>query len=191
MSSASNPPGERQKMMSGQLYRASDPELLAARRRARRLTRLYNQTAEDEVERRLELLKELFGKVGPRVEIEPPFYCDYGDNIYLGDNVFVNFGCVVLDCNRVEIGDGVQFGPGVHVYGGTHPTDPAVRASGLELGLPVRVGNNVWVGGGAVLGPGVTVGDNSVIGAGSVVVKDVPANAVAVGSPCRVVRSLP
>ncbi|HEY7312868.1 MAG TPA: sugar O-acetyltransferase [Gemmataceae bacterium] len=181
---------ERQKMLAGRLYRASDPELTAARRRSRRLTRLYNQTTEDETERRLQLLLELFGRIGPGVEIEPPFACDYGDNIHAGDNLYINFGCVILDCARVDIGRNVQIGPGVHIYTGHHPVDPDERATGLEMATPVRIGEDVWIGGGAILGPGVTIGDGSTIGAGSVVVKDVPARVVAVGNPCRVIRRL-
>ncbi len=181
---------ERDKMLAGELYRASDASLLPGLRRARRLTRLYNQTTEEELERRAELLAELFGRVGQFVDVQPPFQCDYGDNIFVGSHVFMNFGCVILDCARVEIGDRVQMGPGVHVYAATHPTDPRPRAEGLEMARPVRIGNNVGVGGRAILGPGVTVGDNSVIGAGSVVTRDVPANVVAVGNPCRVVRRL-
>jgi maltose O-acetyltransferase len=181
---------ERDKMLAGELYQAPDPSLLPGLRRARRLTRLYNATTEDEVELRAQLLAELFARVGPKVDIQPPFHCDYGDNIYLGAHVFMNFGCVILDCARVEIGDRVQMGPSVHVYAATHPLEPHLRAAGLEMAKPVRVGNNVWIGGGAILCPGVTVGDNSVIGAGSVVVRDVPANVLAVGNPCRVVRRL-
>lgn len=180
---------ERDKMLAGELYRADVPELVAALRRARRLTRLYNQTTEEEVERRAEILAELFARVGPKVDIQPPFHCDYGNNISIGHHVFMNFGCVILDCNRVAIGDYVQMGPGVHIYTAYHPTDPDVRRTGLELAAPVRVGDNVWLGGGVIVCPGVTVGDNTSVGAGSVVTKDLPANVVAVGNPCRVLRS--
>jgi maltose O-acetyltransferase len=189
----SNPPGEmseRQKMLAGQLYRCTDPELAAALRRARRLTRLYNQTTEEEKERRVQLLAELFGRVGTPIEIEPPFACDYGTHISVGDGLFINFGCVILDCSYVEIGSNVQIGPGVHIYTAHHPLDPAVRASGLEMASPVRIGNNVWIGGGAIICPGVTIGDGTTIGAGSVVVKAIPAGVLAVGNPCRVIRSL-
>ena len=181
---------EREKMLAGQLYRATDPELAVALRRARRLTRLYNQTTEEEKERRVQLLAELFGRVGTSIEIEPPFACDYGTHITVGDGLFINFGCVILDCARVDIGNNVQMGPGVHIYTAHHPLDPNVRASGLELATPVRIGNNVWIGGGAIICPGVTIGDGTTIGAGSVVVKDVPASVLAVGNPCRVIRRL-
>ncbi len=190
MSISSSEGGEWRKMLAGELYRAYDTELMAARRRARRLTRLYNQTTEEESERRLQLLAELFGRIGAGVEIEPPFACDYGANIHAGEMLYLNFGCVLLDCARVDIGDNVQIGPGVHIYTAHHPTDPAVRVSGLELATPVRIGNRVWIGGGTIICPGVTIGDDTTIGAGSVVVKDVPAGVIAVGNPCRVLRRL-
>jgi maltose O-acetyltransferase len=182
--------GEGEKMLAGQLYRAADPELTAARRRARRLTRLYNQTSEEENERRSQVLSELFGRIGPNSEIEPPFACDYGTNIYASDSLYLNFGCVILDCARVDIGCNVQMGPGVHIYTAHHPTDPAIRASGLELATPVRIGDLVWIGGGSIICPGVTIGDGTTIGAGSVVVKDVPPRVIAAGNPCRVLRTL-
>jgi maltose O-acetyltransferase len=177
-------------MLAGELYLASDPELVAARKRARKLTRAYNATTEEEIEKRAALLAELFATVVRDVEIEPPFRCDYGTNIRLGRRVYMNMGCVILDCNRVTIGDNVLFGPDVHVYAATHPVDPEVRQRGGELALPVTIGDDVWVGGGAILSAGVTIGSNTTIGAGSVVVRDVPANVVAAGNPCRVVREL-
>ena len=189
--SSSGEGSERQKMLAGQLYRASDAELKAARRRARRLTRRYNQTTEEEDELRLQLLAELFGRIGTGIEIEPPFACDYGTNIHAGDGLYLNFGCVILDCALVIIGGNVQIGPGVHIYTAHHPTDPDARVSGLELAKPVRIGDGVWIGGGAVICPGVTIGHGATIGAGSVVVKDVPARVIAAGNPCRVLRTLP
>ncbi|MGH7169550.1 MAG: sugar O-acetyltransferase [Gemmataceae bacterium] len=190
MNASSDDRSEWQKMLDGQLYRASDAELTAARRRARRLTRMYNHTTEEEWESRLRLLTELFGRLGAGIEIEPPFACDYGANIHAGDGLYLNFGCVILDCARVVIGSNVQMGPGVHIYTAHHPTDPDVRASGLELATPVRIGAKVWIGGGALICPGVTIGDGTTIGAGSVVVKDVPARVLAAGNPCRVIRPL-
>jgi maltose O-acetyltransferase len=181
---------EREKMLAGQLYCASDPELAAALRRGRRLSRLNNQTTEEEGERRAEILAELFARIGAHADIQPPFFCDYGCHIEAGHHLFMNYNCVILDCNRVEIGDNVQMGPGVHIYTAHHPTDPAVRQTGLELATPVRIGSNVWIGGGSIICPGTTIGDNSVIGAGSIVTRDVPANVIAAGNPCRVVRSL-
>lgn len=175
-------------MLAGELYLASDPELVAARRRARRLTRLFNTTTEEDVEKRKELLRELFGSIGPRAEVEPDFRCDYGFNIRAGAGLFMNFGCVILDCAAVTIGDKVLMGPGVHIYAATHPIEASARRGGRELAKPVTIGNNVWIGGRAVIGPGVTIGDDAVIGSGSVVTKDVAAGVVAVGSPAKEIR---
>lgn len=177
-------------MLAGELYLASDPELVAARARARSLLQRFNQSGTDEGELRRSLLTQLLGKTGDGVYIEPPFFCDYGSNIYLGERVYMNFQCVILDCHRVEIGHDVMFGPGVHIYAATHPLDPDERIKGLEGSLPVRIGDKAWVGGGSIVLPGVTIGEGSTIGAGSVVTKDVPAYVLAVGNPCRVVRGL-
>ncbi|MBI3945730.1 MAG: sugar O-acetyltransferase [Armatimonadetes bacterium] len=177
-------------MLAGELYLAYDPELIAMRGRARRLLRQYCRTTEEEGEARLQILRELFARVGPRVEIEPPFHCDYGCYIEAGDNLYMNCGCVILDCAPVRLGDNVMFGPYVQVYAATHPTDLGARLSGRELAAPVTIGNNVWIGGGAIVCPGVTIGADTTIGAGSVVVKDIPAAVVAAGNPCRVIRRL-
>ena len=184
------PQTDKQKMLDGKLYLASDPELVRERRRARALTRRYNLTVEDDTEQRQAILHELLGKAGANVWIEPPFQCDYGSNILLEDDVYLNFGCVILDCNTVQIGRNVKLGPSVQVYAAYHPIEPALRLAGPELSAPVRLGNNVWVGGGAIICPGVTIGDNTTIGAGSVVVKDIPPNVVAVGNPWRGIRQL-
>jgi maltose O-acetyltransferase len=181
---------EYQRMLAGELYLASDPELREMRERARRITCAFNASSEEEPARRTELLAELFGSVGARVEIEPPFQCDYGRHIRVGDDVFINFQCVILDCAPVTIGERVLIGPGVHIYAATHPTDPEVRRTGRELALPVTIGDDVWIGGGAVICPGVTIGSRSTIGAGSVVLRDVPSGVVAAGNPCRVLRAL-
>jgi maltose O-acetyltransferase len=178
------------KMLAGELYIASDPELVLARRRARDLLRALNGSRDEEHDERRRILGELLGAVGEGVWIEPPFWCDYGRNIALGDRVYFNFNCVVLDCAAVTIGSDVFFGPNVQVYAATHPLDHVVRKSGLELARPIEVGADVWVGGGAILCPGVRVGARSVIGAGSVVTRDVPEGVVAAGNPCRVVRHL-
>lgn len=182
------PGSELARMLAGELYLASDPQLVALRVAARRTVRLYNATREDERGRRGELLRELFGAIGPGAEIEPNFRCDYGFNIRAGARLFMNFGCVVLDCAPVTIGDGCLFGPGVHIYAATHPTDPAIRRGGRELALPVTIGHNVWVGGGAIICPGVTIGDDAVIGAGSVVTRSVAAATTVVGNPGRAIR---
>jgi maltose O-acetyltransferase len=181
---------EKQKMLAGELYRSSDPELVAERQKASHLTGLYNSTTEQEIERRMQILFELFKAAGPTIEIEPPFYCDYGYNIHAGDGLFMNFGCVILDCHSVHFGEKVLCGPSVHIYTATHPTDPEIRLSGLELAAPVQIGNNVWIGGGAIICPGVTIGDHTTIAAGSVVVKDIPARVVAGGNPCRIIKHL-
>lgn len=181
---------ERQKMVAGELYLAGDPELTALRARARQITRAYNSTTETERDVRRTLLNRLLGQMPPKLEIEPPFRCDYGTNIYLGQNFYANFGVVMLDCAEIHIGENVMLAPNVQLYTAYHPLDVATRISGLEAASPIRIGDNVWIGGGTIVLPGVTIGDNSVIGAGSVVTKDIPAGVVAVGNPCRVIRQL-
>lgn len=179
---------EKENMLAGLFYNASDPELAAARQEARRLLWQYNATDPADAGKRAELAARLFGRAGNNLSIEPPFFCDYGSQIYFGDNVFLNFNCVILDCARVEIGDGAQIGPAVQIYTATHPLDPKARADGKEFAAPVSVGKNVWIGGGSVILPGVKIGDGAVIGAGAVVTKDVAAFAVAVGNPAKVIR---
>jgi maltose O-acetyltransferase len=181
---------ERERMLRGELYDASDPELVAERRRARERTRRYNGTAASEDERREELLRELFGSVEGDAVVEPPFRCDYGYNVHVGENFYANVDCVVLDVRRVEFGRNCLLGPGVHVYTATHPLDATERRGGREYGEPVTVGDDVWLGGRAVLNPGVSVGDGSVVASGAVVTEDVPAGVVAGGNPARVVREL-
>jgi maltose O-acetyltransferase len=185
-----SPKTEKQKMLAGELYLANDPELASESKRAFRLLRSYNQTTEEEREKRTQILQELFGSVGESPSIVPPFHCDYGSNIYVGDRFYMNYGCVILDCNTVQIGNDVLCAPYVQIYAAYHPTDPTVRLTGRELAAPIVIGNNVWIGGGVIICPGVTIGDNTTIGAGSVVVKDIPANVIAVGNPCRVARSV-
>jgi maltose O-acetyltransferase len=180
---------EREKMLRGELYFAADPALVALRQRARRLTRLYNATTEGESARRREILGELFGRMR-RAMIEPPFHCDYGSNIYAGDNLYMNFGCMILDCAEVSIGSDLQAGPYVQIYTAHHPLDAAERTAGPELASPVTIGSRVWLGGGVIICPGVTIGDDTTIGAGSVVTRDVPPGVLAVGNPCRVVRAI-
>jgi len=182
---------EREKMLSGELYLPYGEELTAARQRARALTRAFNSTTEDELARRTEILQELFGKTGANVFIEPTFQCDYGTQIELGDGVYMNFGCVILDCAKVTIGNGVLFAPNVHLYTASHPLDAAQRRAGWETAHPITIGDNVWIGGGSIVLPGVTIGENTVVGAGSVVTQDLPANVIAVGNPCRVIRENP
>lgn len=181
---------EKEKMLGGELYNPLDPQLVAERQRARLLMKALNDTADDQQEERSRLIRELIPNVGREVWIEPPFYCDYGSNITLGDRVYFNFNCVVLDVAPVWIGSNVLFGPGVQVYAATHPLSAAQRRLGLELGCPITIEDDVWIGGGAIICPGVTVGRRSVVGAGSVVTKDIPEGVVAVGNPCRVVRNV-
>src|SRR4051794_14323555 len=181
---------ERERMLAGQLYDASDPELTALRKRARALARAYNASTEEQPEERERVLRALFGRLGARPEIEPPFYCDYGAHIFAGDRLYMNFGCVVLDVHEVHLGDNVFAGPRVQILTATHPLDARERIQGPELGQPVRIGHNVWLGGGAIVCPGVSIGDDTTIGAGSVVVRDIPAGVLAAGNPARVLRTL-
>lgn len=181
---------EKERMLSGKLYMASDPELKAARLRARRLTRLYNATREDQADERTGLLRELLGGVGEDCVIEPTFRVDYGGNIEIGDHFYANFDCIILDVAQVHIGSHVFFGPRVCVYTAGHPIDAGIRNTGLEYGKQVQIGSDVWIGGNTVVAPGVTIGDNVVIGAGSVVTKDIPGGVIAAGAPCRVIREI-
>ncbi len=180
---------EREKMLAGELYDPADPELAAARRRARDLCRALNATGDGDADERRRLLRELFGAGGETVRLEPPFFCDYGSNIELGEGVYFNFNCVVLDVCPVRFGSFSLFGPAVQIYTPLHPLDAAARR-GAESGKPVDIGADVWVGGGAIILPGVRIGARSVIGAGSVVTRDVPDDVFAAGNPCRVIRSL-
>ena len=181
---------ERERMLAGELYFPYDPELVAARLRTRRRLQVYNATTPDEPERRRQLLSELLGRLDGKAEIEPPFFCDYGENITAGDNLYMNFNCVVLDCAAITIGANVLIGPAVQIYAATHPTDPATRRSGRELAFPVTIGDDVWIGGGAILCPGICIGSGSTIAAGSVVSRDIPAGGIAAGNPCRTIRAV-
>lgn len=181
---------EKEKMLAEELYRANDAELIADVKRSRRITRLFNQTTEEQAGYRQELLKELFLKTGDKLHIEPPFHCDYGSNIRVGENFYANFNCVILDVAYVEIGDNVMFGPKVNLFTAGHPVDADVRISGLEFGRKIVIGDNVWLGGNTTVNPGVKIGRNTVIGSGSVVTKDIPENVIAAGNPCRVIRPI-
>jgi maltose O-acetyltransferase len=181
---------EREKMIAGELYDPQDPELCTARGRARDLCHDLGATREADRAERLRIIGELLGTVGDDTWIQPPFHCDYGANIHLGRKCYFNFNCVILDVCPVRIGDHSLFGPGVHIYTATHPLDHELRHV-REFGKPVTIGSDVWVGGGSIICPGVTIGDRSVIGAGSVVTRDIPASVLAVGNPCRVLRTLP
>jgi len=180
---------EKQKMLAGELYDALDPELVTARERARNLCQDLNATRELEQETRRRILSELLGSGGDSVWMQPPFHCDYGSNIYLGERVYFNFNCVILDVCEVHVGDFTFFGPAVQIYAATHPLNAQLRRS-QEFGKPVVIGSDVWVGGGSIILPGITIGSRTVIGAGSVVTKDIPDDVVAVGNPCRVLRQI-
>lgn len=181
---------EKEKMLSNELYNHKDAELTKERNHAYELTLRYNQTKDDETELRTSILQQLAGKLGNNVVIKPPFQCDYGYNLILGDNVFMNYGCSILDCNVVEIGNNVLMAPNVQIYAAYHPTDHTLRLKDLEYADRVKIGDNTWIGGGSIILNGVTIGKNTVIGAGSVVTKDIPDNVVAVGNPCRVIKRL-
>ena len=180
---------ERQKMLAAEMYNPLDPELVAARSRARDLCRELNGTRESDEEERRRVLRELFGRGGESVWMQPPFYCDYGSNIQLGERVFFNFNCIVLDVCPVTIGDFSLFGPAVQIYTPLHPFDAAQRRR-EEFGKPITIGSDVWVGGGAIILAGVRIGSRSVIGAGSVVTRDIPDAVFAAGNPCQVIRGI-
>jgi maltose O-acetyltransferase len=180
---------EREKMLAGELYDALDPELVAARNRGRDLCQMLNASREGDQELRRFICTELFGDAGQSVWMQPPFYCDYGSNIELGDRVFFNFNCIVLDVCRVTIGDYTMFGPAVQILTPMHPLNAELRRK-QEYGKPIEIGSDVWVGGGALILPGVRIGSRSVIGAGSVVTRDIPDGVFAAGNPCRVIREL-
>lgn len=181
---------EKQKMIAGELYDASDNELTKERLHTRLILKQLNDLREDEKESRKELLKKLIPNQGTNLDIQTPFYCDYGTNIIMGDGVYFNFNCIVLDVMEVKIGSRTMMGPNVQIYTATHPINHKERASGLEFAKGITIGEDVWVGGSAVICPGVNIGDRSVIGAGSVVTKDIPSDVFAAGNPCKTIRKL-
>jgi maltose O-acetyltransferase len=180
----------RERMLAGDQYLADDPQLIAERARAAILIAEFNATAGDEAAHRDSLLRGLLGQMGQDCTIRPPFFCDYGYQISLGDRTFANWGLVALDVGKITIGDDVQIGPNVQLLTATHPIEAEPRRQKWEGAKPITIGNNVWLGGGVIVCPGVTIGDNTVVGAGSVVIRDLPANVLAVGNPARVVRSV-
>ncbi len=177
-------------MLAGELYNPLDPQLSEERLQARLLLKQLNDSREDYPIERSRIIKELIPNAGEGLWLQPPFYCDYGYNIIVGEKVFFNFNCVVLDVMPVTIGSRTLFGPNVQIYTATHPLNYKERAAGLEYAKPITIGEDVWVGGSVVICPGVTIGDRSVIGAGSVVTKDIPADVFAAGNPCKVIRTL-
>lgn len=192
---------ELQKCLDGEVFNSSDPALLTIIHNARSLAKDYNQTATTDSYKRQSILQQLFGSIGENVNVDTPFYCDYGKHIEIGNNVIININCTFVDCNKIRIGNNVLIASNVQIYTATHSVNQADRLvenwdvhSGVPYfrtyALPVTIEDNVWIGGGAIILPGVTIGKNSVIGAGSVVTKSIPANVVAVGNPCRVIREI-
>jgi maltose O-acetyltransferase len=179
---------EKEKMLAGEVYNILDPELEAARQRTKGLLRLYNWA--EAVPERQAILQQLLGQIGHNSIIEPPFYCVYGQNIHIGDHVYLNFNCTILDCNEVRIGHHVMIGPAVQIYTAAHDLRAELRIQGWEVAKPIVIEANVWIGGGAILLPGVTIGRNAVVGAGAVVPRSVPANTVVAGNPARVIRKI-
>ena len=181
---------EKEKMLAGELYQASDPELVEERLQARKLMQLLNSSAPTESENRVSLLRKLVGKAGKNPWIEVPFYCDYGYNIQMGEDCFFNFNCMVLDVCKVTLGDRVLIGPAVQLYTATHPLDAASRGALWEFGKPIEIGSDVWIGGGAVICPGVILGDRVVVAAGAVVTKSFPSDVLIGGNPAKIIRYL-
>jgi len=181
---------EKEKMLAGEMYNPLDPTLVLERENARLIFQEFNKMDDSQKKDRNNLLKKLFGKQGKNLWIEPPFYCDYGYNIEVGYNVFFNFNCVILDVMPVKMGNFVMLAPNVQIYTATHPIEAKARNSGKEYAKPVTIGNNVWIGGGAIICPGVTIGNGVVVAAGAVVTKDVPDNVVVGGNPAKIIKEI-
>lgn len=181
---------EKEKMIAGEIYNPEDPLLVKDRKEARRKVRIYNQTLETDEEKRVEILKELLGSTGENIYMEPNIRFDYGYNTHVGENFYANFDCTILDVCEVRIGDHCMLGPGVQLYTATHPLDPVKRNSGIEYAKPIKIGNNVWIGGSAIVNPGVTIGHNVVVASGAVVTRDVPDNVVVGGNPARIIKHI-
>lgn len=181
---------QKERMLNGLPYKAWLDGLDAERAACKAIIYEFNLLKPDEQERIPEILKKLFGKAGKNIWIEPPFHCDYGWNIEAGENFYANYGLTILDVGKVTFGNNVMIAPNVSIYTAGHPVHPDSRNSGYEYGIPITIGNNVWIGGSVVILPGVTIGDNAVIGAGSVVTKDIPGDVIAAGNPCRVIRKI-
>ena len=180
---------EKEKMLAGQLYNAGDIELVRDRKKAKKLCNKFNNLGVEENLKREKVLKKLF-QTEKSCYIEPNFFCDYGYNINPGENFYANHNCIILDVNKVNIGDNVMFGPAVQIYTATHPINAKERNSGKELGFRINIGDNVWIGGGAIINPGVSIGNNAVIAAGSVVNKDVSENVLVGGNPAKIIKKI-
>lgn len=181
---------EKTKMIMGKPYKASDPELVQERKVAREVIFSFNSLSPGEAEKRGNMLNQLLGQTKEKFHIEPPFRCDYGYNIEIGQNFYSNYNLVILDCAKVTIGDNVLIGPNVSIYTAGHPLHHELRNLDYEYAFPVSIGHNVWIGGNVVINPGISIGDNSVIGSGSVLTKDIPENVIAAGNPCKVLRKI-
>ncbi|WP_099466801.1 sugar O-acetyltransferase [Konateibacter massiliensis] len=181
---------QKERMLAGLPYKAWLDGLGEERMENKLKVHEYNTISPKEEKRSKELIKSILGKTGENVHIEPPFHCDYGYNIEVGEWFFANYNCTILDVGKVTIGENVMFAPNVAIYTAGHPLHPDSRNSGYEYGIPVTIGDNVWVGGNVVINPGVTIGNNVVIGSGSVVTKDIPDNMIAVGNPCKIIREI-
>ena len=181
---------EREKSLSGQLYCPNDKELRALHLRAKKLFGRFNKIDPSNEKKLGKLIKKILGKTGENVRVHPPFYCDYGCNITVGENFFANYGCVILDVNRVTIGKNCMLAPCVKLYSATHPVRAEERYNGVELGLPITIGDNCWIGGGAVINPGVTLGNNVVVGSGAVVTKSFGDNVIIAGNPAKIIKYL-
>ncbi len=181
---------EKEKMISGKMYNAADETLTTERERCKCLCHKYNSLSPELIDERKKIIKQILGKTGENFLIEQNFWCDYGYNIEIGENFYVNHNCVMLDCAKITFGDNVFIAPNCGFYTAGHPLDAEIRNNGLEFAKPIKLGNNIWIGGGVTVLPGVTIGDNVVIGAGSVVTKSIPSNTVAVGNPCRVIKQI-
>lgn len=179
-----------EKMQAGEVYNDFAEDLFNRRVSAKKLFRAYNRLDDSAVDERNDIMRRLFKSVGDNVWIEPDFRCEFGKNITIGDNVYINFGCVILDCGQVSIGSGTLIGPNVGLFSGNHATDAAERAAGGLIPKPIAIGRRVWICGNVSVVPGVTIGDDTIIGAGSVVTRDIPSGVVAAGNPCRVLRKI-
>ncbi|GGI40537.1 maltose O-acetyltransferase [Mammaliicoccus stepanovicii] len=181
---------EKEKMINGEMYLPNDETLVSERETARQLTYEFNQTPIKNKDKRINLLKKLLGGYKNEFEINPNFNVDYGYNIYLGENFYANYNCTMLDVSTIHFGDNCMLGPNVGIYTATHPIDPFERNNGKEFAKPIKIGNNVWIGGHAVINPGVTIGDNVVVASGAVVVKDIASNTVVGGNPAKPIKHI-
>lgn len=181
---------EWEKMQQGIVYNDFDEDLFKRRIEAKKLFRMYNKTDDEEVNLRNDIMKQLFKKVGKNVWIEPEFRCEFGKNIIIEDDVYINFGCIILDCAEVIIGSHTLIGPNVGLYPVNHSIDAEERINGGCIGKPINIGKNVWLGGDVKVLAGVSIGDNTIIGTGSIVTHDIPSNVIAVGNPCKVIREI-